>query len=129
MSVAVSTDRAVREAYESDSSGLHLVPDAVARPESISDVIELVRKAAADRTPVTCAGAQTSTTGASITDKGLLLSLKSMNQIAEFDARTRTVTVGPGCVGRRGKENGCCGRASLRSVIPPARKSRQLEVR
>ena len=98
MSVAVSTDRAVREAYESDSSGLHLVPDAVARPESISDVIELVRKAAADRTPVTCAGAQTSTTGASITDKGILLSLKSMNQIAELDARTRTVTVGPGAL-------------------------------
>ena len=98
MSVAVSTDRAIREAYESDSSGLHLVPDAVARPESISDVIELVRKAAADRTPITCAGAQTSTTGASITDKGMLLSLKSMNQIAEFDARTRTVTVGPGAL-------------------------------
>ncbi len=98
MSVTVSTDRAVREAYDTDSSGLHLVPDAVARPESISDVIELVRKAAADRTSITCAGAQTSTTGASITDKGLLLSLRSLNQIAELDARTRTVTVGPGAL-------------------------------
>jgi glycolate oxidase len=98
VSVTVSTDRSIREAYEADSSGLHLVPDAVARPESIGEVIELVRKAAADRTPITCAGAQTSTTGASITDKGLLLSLRSLNQIAEFDARTRTVTVGPGAL-------------------------------
>jgi len=98
VTVAVSTDKAVREAYEADSSGLHLIPDAVARPESISDVIELVRNAAADRTPITCAGAQTSTTGASITDRGLLLSLRSLNQIGELDARARTVTVGPGAL-------------------------------
>ena len=98
MSIDVSTDRAVREAYEADSSGLHLTPDAVARPDSIGEVIELVRKAAADRTPVTCAGAQTSTTGASITDKGTLLSLRSLNQVSEIDSSTRTVTVGPGAL-------------------------------
>lgn len=98
MSAAVSTDRAIREAYEADSSGLHLVPDLVARPESIGDVIELVRKAAADRTPITCAGAQTSTTGASITDKGILLSLRSLNEIGELDARARSVRVGPGAL-------------------------------
>jgi FAD/FMN-containing dehydrogenase len=98
VSSAVSTDRAVREAYESDSSGLHLVPDVVARPESISDVIELVRNAASDRTSITCAGAQTSTTGASITDKGMLMSLRSLNQISELDARMRSITVGPGAL-------------------------------
>jgi FAD/FMN-containing dehydrogenase len=98
VSSTVSTDKAVREAYEADSSGLHLIPDAVARPESISDVIELVRKAAADRTSITCAGAQTSTTGASITDKGMLLSLRSLNQIGELDARTKTISVGPGAL-------------------------------
>jgi glycolate oxidase len=98
VSTTVSTDRAVREAYESDSSGLHLIPDAVARPESISEVIELVREAAGDRTSITCAGAQTSTTGASITDKGMLLSLRSLNQIGELDARTRSITVGPGAL-------------------------------
>ena len=98
MSIAISTDRSVREAYEADSSGLHLVPEAVARPESISDVVELVKKAAADRIPITCAGAQTSTTGASITDKGMLLSLRSLNQIGELDTKTKTVTVGPGAL-------------------------------
>ncbi len=59
MSVSVSSEKSVREAYEADASGLHLVPELVARPESVDDVIELVRKAASDRIPITCAGAQT----------------------------------------------------------------------
>jgi FAD/FMN-containing dehydrogenase len=98
VSTDTSGDLAIRQAYEADSSGLQLIPDLVARPETIDDVIELVRKAAAERTPVTSAGAQTSTTGASITDKGLLLSLRSLNQISDLDARSRTVRVGPGAI-------------------------------
>ena len=39
-------------AYEADASGLDLVPDLVARPEFIDEVIELVRKAGSDRTPI-----------------------------------------------------------------------------
>ena len=98
MSTDVSSDRSVRQAYEADSSGLHLIPDLVARPETIDDVLELVKKAAAERTPVTSAGAQTSTTGASITDKGMLLSLRSLNQISDLDVKSRTVRVGPGAI-------------------------------
>ena len=98
MSTDVSSDRSVRRAYEADSSGLHLIPDLVARPETIDDVLELVKRAAAERTPVTSAGAQTSTTGASITDKGMLLSLRSLNQISDLDVRFRTVRVGPGAI-------------------------------
>jgi FAD/FMN-containing dehydrogenase len=70
----------------------------VARPETIEDVLELVKKAVAERTPITSAGAQTSTTGASITDKGLLLSLRSLNQISDLDTRSRTIRVGPGAI-------------------------------
>jgi FAD/FMN-containing dehydrogenase len=88
----------VREAYETDASGLHLLPDLVARPESIDDVRELVRKAASDRIPITCAGAQTSTTGASITDKGMLLSLRSLDRISVPDEKARTITVEPGAL-------------------------------
>jgi FAD/FMN-containing dehydrogenase len=88
----------VRRSYEADSSGLHLVPDLVARPETIEDVLELVKKAVAERTPITSAGAQTSTTGASITDNGLLLSLRSLNQISDLDTRSRTIRVGPGAI-------------------------------
>jgi FAD/FMN-containing dehydrogenase len=61
-------------------------------------VIELVKKAAAERTPVTSAGAQTSTTGASITGTGILLSLRSLNQIGDLDEKARTIRVGPGAI-------------------------------
>jgi glycolate oxidase len=94
----LSQDRSVRESYEADSSGLHLVPDHVARPESVSDVIDVVRRAAADKTPITCAGAQTSTTGASITDNGILLSLRSMDRIGPVDVKARKISVGPGAL-------------------------------
>lgn len=98
MSISLSSDTSVRRSYEADASGLHLIPDIVARPETVNDVIEVVKKAAAERTPVTSAGAQTSTTGASITDRGILLSLRGLNQISELDVKARTVRVGPGAI-------------------------------
>jgi len=98
VSIGLSSDKSVRDAYEADASGLHLVPDLVARPESVDDVIEIVRKAASDRTPITCAGAQTSTTGASITDKGILLSLLSLDRISPPDEKGRTINVEPGAL-------------------------------
>ena len=98
MSIGLSSDKSVRDAYEADASGLHLVPDLVARPESVDDVIEVVRKAASDRTPITCAGAQTSTTGASITDKGILLSLLALDRISPPDEKGRTINVEPGAL-------------------------------
>jgi FAD/FMN-containing dehydrogenase len=98
VSVSLSSDRSVRETYEADASGLHLLPDLVARPESVDDVVELVRKAVSERISITCAGAQTSTTGASITDTGMLLSLRSLDRISAPDEKTRTIKVGPGAL-------------------------------
>jgi FAD/FMN-containing dehydrogenase len=96
VSVSLSSDKSVREAYEADSSGLRLVPELVARPESVEEVVEVLQRASTDRMPVTAAGAQTSTTAASITDKGLLLSLRSLDRISTPDERARTINVGPG---------------------------------
>ncbi|HMH25535.1 MAG TPA: FAD-binding oxidoreductase, partial [Gemmatimonadaceae bacterium] len=64
----------------------------------MEEVIEVLRQATADRKAVTCAGAQTSTTGASITDDGVLLSLRSMDRISAVDEITRTMKVGPGAL-------------------------------
>ena len=98
MSTETSSDRSIREAYEADASGLHLLPDAVARPDTVDEVVEIVKRAAADRTAVTCAGAQTSTTGASITDKGILLSLRGLSSIGEVDTAAKSITVGTGAL-------------------------------
>ena len=79
-----------------DASGLILVPDAVARPRSVDDVAELIRQCAANGTSLTPAGAQTSTTGASITDVGTLLSLRGLDRIVDIDAGSMVARVGAG---------------------------------
>jgi glycolate oxidase len=98
VSITPSSDKSVREAYSADASGLHLVPELVGRPESVEEIVEIVRQATADRTPITCAGAQTSTTAASITDKGMLLSLRSLDRISAIDEETKTIRVEPGAL-------------------------------
>lgn len=91
-----STDPDVRNSYSADVSGLVLVPEAVARPTSIAETRELLRQAGMDRMCVTPAGSQTSTTGASITDRGVLLSMRAMGRIIDVDAGTRRAIVEPG---------------------------------
>ena len=96
MTIELLSDEAVRRAYEADASGLRLLPDFVARPRSVEEVLEVIRRARRDRLAVTCAGAQSSTTAASITDRGILLSMREFDQISDIDERARTIRVGPG---------------------------------
>jgi glycolate oxidase len=92
----LSTDLDVRKAYSADVSGLVLVPDAVARPASIAETEEVVRRAHADRMSITAAGGQTSTTGASICGQGVVLSMRAMDRIVDIDPEGRRVIVEPG---------------------------------
>ena len=96
MSTTQNTDEAVRLAFGRDASGIEMIPESVARPESAEEVTEILRAATAARTPVTAAGGQSSTTGASITDRGILLSLRALDRIIDIDADRRTVRVQPG---------------------------------
>jgi len=93
---SLSTDPEVRKSYSADVSGLTMIPDAVARPTSASEIQEILREATAKKTPVTAAGGQTSTTGASITDQGILLSLRAMNRIVDIDVAGQRAVVEPG---------------------------------
>ena len=92
----VTTDADVRQGFSRDASGLELIPDAVARPTSRAEVVELLEMAQRDRMPVTTAGGQTSTTAASLTDSGMLLSLRGVTGIHDIDRAAQTVRVGPG---------------------------------
>ncbi len=89
-------DRAVCEGYARDASGLRHVPEGVVRASSADEVVALVRETAADGVAVTPAGAQTSTTGASITAHGVLLSLRAMDRVRDIDVAARTAVVEPG---------------------------------
>jgi len=92
----LNRDLAVRESFARDASGLWRVSDAIARPSSAAEISALLAQAHADRTAVTPAGSQTSTTGASICDHGMILSTRSLTAITDLDTHARTVRVGPG---------------------------------
>ncbi|MBA4072204.1 MAG: hypothetical protein C0497_10270 [Gemmatimonas sp.] len=96
MSLDLLRDASALEGYARDVSGLRAVPEAVARPESAAEVHALMRMAAADGACVTTAGAQTSTTGASVAECGWLLSTRAMARILDIDPVQRTVRVEPG---------------------------------
>ena len=98
MTRTLERDPALREGFAQDASGLRMIPDAVARPASHEEVSDIVRECAASGTALTPAGGQTSTTAASITDQGVLLSLRSMDRVLDVDARARTVSVEAGAI-------------------------------
>ena len=92
----VVRDDEVRRAYAADASGLVMVPDGVARPTSAEEVAALLAEATSAGTPVTPAGGQTSTTAASICDRGTLLSLRAMQRIVDIDPVARVARAEPG---------------------------------
>ena len=92
----ISRDVGVRGAYASDASGLVLLPDGVARPTTAEEVAALLAECTSAGTPVTTAGAQTSTTAASITDRGILLSMRAMQRVIDIDPVARIARVEPG---------------------------------
>ncbi len=96
MSRELLHDPSALEAYARDVSGLRAVPEAVARPESGDEVVELMREAAAEGCCVTAAGAQTSTTGASVAERGWLLSTRAMARVLDIDPARRIARVEPG---------------------------------
>lgn len=92
----LTTDQDVRLAHSRDASGLQLVPESVARATDSQDVVEIVRSAMASGDSVTPAGSQTSMTGASISDRGTLLSLSGMKRVIDVDFDERIARVEPG---------------------------------
>ena len=92
----VTHDDGVRRAYAADASGLVMVPDGVARPTTADEVAALLAESSTSRTAVTAAGGQTSTTGASISDRGTILSLRAMQRVIDIDPVARTARVEPG---------------------------------
>ncbi len=93
----ITRDEDVRRAYARDASGIELVPEGVARATTVSEIVDIVNDSRSNNESVTPAGAQTSMTAGSITDRGVLLSLGKMNRIIDIDRRSMKVRVEPGC--------------------------------
>ncbi len=89
-------DPEITSAYAADASGLSHAPDAVVRPESEEEVGALLRRCAERRISVTAQGLRSSTTGASVAMRGIVLSLEKMNRLLEIDPARRYAVAEPG---------------------------------
>jgi glycolate oxidase len=98
MPAILERDADLRAGFTTDASGLSMVPEALARPSSLDETLAVLRAAAGDRMAVTAAGGQTSTTGAGITDTGVLLSLRALDRVLDVHTATRTMRCEAGVI-------------------------------
>ena len=85
--------------YGYDASKLKGIPDCVAFPANVGEVVELVRLANRLRFPVFPRGAGTGMVGAAIPrDRGLVMVLTRFNRILELDTENMLAVVEPGVI-------------------------------
>jgi FAD/FMN-containing dehydrogenase/Fe-S oxidoreductase len=94
---ALDTATLTRALYTSDASLQRVVPAAVARPRSVTELIELVDAARAAGLPITSRGAGTSIAGNAI-GSGLVIDCRGLDRIAHLDASGRAAIVEPGVI-------------------------------
>jgi D-lactate dehydrogenase len=83
--------------YGYDNSKRQAMPDAVALPTTVEQVVAIVRACRAHRVPVTARGRGTNTTGASVPiEGGVVVSLERMNHILDIRPGDRCAVVQPG---------------------------------
>ena len=92
------TDPEICGAYAADASGLSRLPDAVVRPQSEEEVCELLRACRSRGIAVTPQGLRSSTTGASVPARGIVLSLERMARVLEIDPTRRVAVAEPGII-------------------------------
>lgn len=91
------TDPGERLTYGYDNSRRQAMPDAVALPTHVDQVVALVRACRAQRVPVIARGRGTNTTGASVpVDGGVVVSFERMARILDIRPGDRCAVVEPG---------------------------------
>ncbi len=87
-----------RAEYSTDASNYRVVPDAVAFPRGVDDVVALADMAREVRVPLTLRGGGTSIAGNSIGEGLVLDTSRHMNAVLSIDAEERVARVEPGVV-------------------------------
>lgn len=91
---SVSSAEPILQEASQDFGRIHLKkPALVVRPSSSEDVVQLVRFAAAHHLPLSIRGGAHSQSGQSLNDNGLILDMKSLNQVVALDTSHETVLV------------------------------------
>jgi D-lactate dehydrogenase (cytochrome) len=82
--------------YLVDASNTKGFCDAVYFPESKEDIIEILKKANKDKTPVTISGNHTGLTGSGVPRGGIVISTEKLNKILEINTVKEYAIVQPG---------------------------------
>jgi len=89
-------DPEVLQGYSEDGAGTPLMPEYLARPESVGDIQELVKYCACKSIPITPTGARTCDTGSGLAERGLILSNEKRKKIIEINEDEGFCDVEPG---------------------------------
>jgi len=82
------------------------LPVAICFPESVDDVVRVLRFCAAERIPVIPFGAGSGVCGATVPEEpAVILDMKRMGRVLELSEASRCVTVEPGILGERLEEH------------------------
>lgn len=73
-------------------------PDAVFRPDTVSELQDMMRYCNRQNIPVTISAARTSMTGSAVSDVGIVISLEKFDKIISLDEDNATITVQPNII-------------------------------
>ncbi|MFQ5984800.1 MAG: FAD-binding and (Fe-S)-binding domain-containing protein [Alphaproteobacteria bacterium] len=111
-----------RGRYSTDASHYQIEPIGVGVPKTEEDVVRAIQIAAEEGVPVLPRGGGTSQSGQAVGEALVLDTSKYLNQVLDFDAGSRTVTVEPGLVLER--LNAYLARHDLFFPVDPATANR-----
>ena len=98
MTVQLDSSTLTRALYSTDASLNRVVPEAVAFPESVEELEEVVRAGFRTGTPITSRGAGTSCAGNAV-GPGVVVDIRRhLHNVLEIDTDKKTARVQPGVV-------------------------------
>jgi FAD/FMN-containing dehydrogenase len=110
-------DAAARAVYSETAGIARIVPQAVAVPADIDDLVTLVRHSAATHTALIPRGSGSGMPGGAIGD-GVIVDLSRWDHIGDVDMSARTIRVGPGAI--RADVDRAARRHGLRLPVDPS---------
>lgn len=98
MTAALDSSTLTRALYSTDASLYRVVPEAVAFPSTVDELVAVVEAGFAKGTPVTTRGAGTSCAGNAVGPGLVVDTRRHLHNVLEIDPQARTARVQPGVV-------------------------------
>ena len=108
--------------YEQDGSIFQVMPEIVALPGNVDEVVAVVKAAQRAGVPIVPRGSGTGLAGGAVpAEGGIVLSLARLDRILKIDLQNRLAIVEPGVINRRYDESRIAKMVSFTHPTPAAR--------